>query len=142
MVGGGGPRILRFAARHAEIVGLAPRVNAEGHPLLRELSMRATAQKVARVGEAAGVRADRIELNVIVFDAGVAGHGSLLQSVTARLKATASAILESPYFLFGSRDEVRAALVKRRERLGVSYVAIPDHAMEAIAPVVRELRGT
>jgi probable F420-dependent oxidoreductase len=142
MVGGGGPRILGFAARHAEIVALAPRVNAEGNPLLRELSMRATAQKVARAREAAGVRARRIELNVIVFDAGVAGHGSLLQSVTARLKATASAILESPYFLFGSREEIRAALVRRRERLGISYVAIPDHAMEALAPVIRELRGT
>jgi hypothetical protein len=85
---------------------------------------------------------DALELNVIVFDAEVRGTGSLLASVASRLKAAASAVVESPYFLFGSVDEIRATLVRRRERLGVSYVAVPAKAMEALAPVVRELRGT
>lgn len=143
MVGGGGPRVLGFAARHAEIVALAPRVDAEGKPLLSELSMGATARKVERVRQAAGDRAAGLELNVIVFDAHVSsGRGSFLEGLAARLKATAAAIVESPYFLFGSLDEIRAALIRGRERLGVSYVAVPGHAMEDLAPVVRELRGT
>jgi len=142
MVGGGGPRILGFAARHAEIVALAPRVDLEGKPLLSDMSMGAAERKVARVREAAGARMGGIELNVIVFDADVAGSSSLLASVATRLKAAASAVVDSPYFLFGSADEIRAALIRRRERLGVSYIAVPGAAMEALAPVIRDLRGT
>jgi len=141
MVGGGGPRILGFAARHAEIVALAPRVDREGQPLLEDMSMGAAERKVERVRHAAGARLDSIELNVIVFDADVTGTSSLLGSVAARLKAAASTVVESPYFLFGSADEIRAALIRRRERLGVSYVAVPAKAMEALAPIVRDLRG-
>lgn len=142
MVGGGGPRILGFAARHAEIVALAPRVDPEGKPLLSDMSMGAAERKVARVREAAGPRMDELELNVIVFDADVSGSSSLLSSVATRLKAAASAVVDSPYFLFGSSDEIRAKLLRRRERLGVSYVAVPAAAMEALAPIVRDLRGT
>lgn len=143
MVGGGGPRILRFAARHAEIVALAPRVDAEGKPLLSDLSSRATARKVALAREAAGHRWDRIELNVIVFDAGVAGAGrSLLADVATRLKATAAAVVDSPFFLFGTLEEIRERLLRRRADLGISYVAVPAGAMVDLAPLVRDLRGT
>ncbi|OGO72925.1 MAG: hypothetical protein A3G84_07695 [Chloroflexi bacterium RIFCSPLOWO2_12_FULL_71_12] len=142
MVGGGGPRILRFAARFAEIVALAPGVDREGQPLLADMSMAATERKAARVREAAGDRMDGIELNVIVFDADVAGSSSLLAGVATRLKAAAAAVVDSPYFLFGSADQIRSALIRRRERLGVSYVAVPGKAMEALAPIVRDLRGT
>ena len=85
---------------------------------------------------------DGIELNVIVFDADVAGSSSLLAGVATRLKAAAAAVVDSPYFLFGSADQIRSALIRRRERLGVSYVAVPGKAMEALAPIVRDLRGT
>lgn len=142
MVGGGGPRILRFAARFAEIVALAPRVGHEGQPLLADLAMGAAERKVAVVRDAAGRRIDSIELNVIVFDADVTGSSSLLAGVATRLKAAAAAVVESPYFLFGTADQIRSTLRRRRERLGVSYVAVPRKAMEALSPVVRELRGT
>lgn len=134
--------MLGFAARHAEIVALAPGVDRDGQPLLADMSMAAAERKVARVREVAAARFDDLELNVIVFDAEVAGSGSLLATVAARVKAAASAVVESPYFLFGSAAEIRAALLRRRERLGVSYVAVPAKAMEALAPVVRDLRGT
>jgi probable F420-dependent oxidoreductase len=141
MVGGGGPRVLGFAARHAEIVALAPRVDREGQPLLEDMSMGAAERKVERVRQAAGARMESIELNVIVFDADVTGTSSILGSVAARLKAAASAVVESPYFLFGSADDIRAKLIRRRERLGVSYIAVPAKAMEALAPIVGDLRG-
>lgn len=143
MIGGGGPRILRFAARHAEIVALAPRVDGEGKPLLADLSERATARKVELVRGAAAARWDSLELNVIVFDAGVSGSGgSILGEVATRLKATAAAVVDSPFFLFGTLDRIRELLVRRREELGISYLALPQRAMEELAPLVNELRGT
>jgi len=34
LIGGGGPRMLRLAARHAQIVGLLPQFDAHGRPML------------------------------------------------------------------------------------------------------------
>ena len=142
MVGGGGPRVLRFAARTADIVALAPHVDAEGRPVLPSLTTADVAEKVALVRDAAGERWDRVELNVIVFDAAVSSdRHSLLANVATRLKATAAAIVDSPFFLFGSLEEVRERLLRRREDLAISYVAIPQAAMEDLAPLVAELRG-
>ena len=142
MIGGGGPVMLRLAARHADIVALAPQVNAEGGPHLAHLSAGATAEKVALVRAAAGERFDRLELNVIVFDAAVTGdRSSFAASIAARLKGAVAGVIDSPYFLFGSLDQIRADLLARRERFGISYVALPEKVMEAFAPLARELGG-
>ncbi|GAC1695422.1 MAG: TIGR03621 family F420-dependent LLM class oxidoreductase [Candidatus Limnocylindrales bacterium] len=140
MIGGGGPRMLRFAARHADIVALAPQVNADGQPHLAHLTTAATADKIRFVRAAAGTRFDDLELNVIVFDAAIDGEArSLLDGIAGRLKASAATLVDSPYFLYGSLDKVRRNLLERRERLGVSYYAIPEKVMEPFAPLAREL---
>lgn len=142
MIGGGGPTMLRLAARHADIVALAPQVNAEGGPHLAHLAAGATADKIATVRAAAGERFASLELNVIVFDAAVTGdRSSFAASVAARLKGAAAGVIDSPYFLFGSLDQIRADLLARRERFGISYVALPEKVMEAFAPLAQELGG-
>ena len=40
MIGGGGMRVLRFAARVADIVSFAPNIGAHGRPKLASLSER------------------------------------------------------------------------------------------------------
>lgn len=140
MIGGGGPRMLRFAARHADIVALAPQVNADGQPHVAHLTTGATADKIATVRAAAGARFDAIELNVIVFDAAITGDvSSFREAAAARFKAAAATLVDSPYFLYGSLDKVKRDLLERRERLGVSYYAIPEKIMEPFAPLAREL---
>ncbi len=140
MIGGGGPRMLRFAARHADIVALAPQVNADGRPHVGHLTIAATAGKIATVRAAAGSRFEAIELNVIVFDAAIDGDASsLLDAVAARLKAAVTTLVDSPYFLYGSLQKIRRDLLQRRERLGVTYYAIPEKIMEPFAPLAREL---
>lgn len=142
MVGGGGPVMLRLAAREADIVALAPQVDHEGKPHLAQLTLGATDVKVRQVREAAGARFSELELNVIVFDVAVTDEpSSVLAAVAGRLKATAAAIVESPYFLFGSVATLRRQLLERRDRLGITYYAIPERAMERLAPLARELRG-
>lgn len=142
MIGGGGPRILRFAARHADIVALNPRFDANGHPVVSELTTGEVERKLRRLREAVGPALERVELNVFVFDAGVTDEPrSPLDAIATRLKGAASQIVDSPYFLYGSVADLVRTLIARRERLGFSYIGLPASALEPFAPVIRELRG-
>jgi probable F420-dependent oxidoreductase len=142
MVGGGGPRMLGIAAREAQIVALAPAVNMRGGPKLQTVTVASLAERLSRLRRVARARFADLELNVIVFDAAVTdARQSLTQMLAARLKATATAVVESPFFLYGSRRGLVETLLERRERLGVSYIALPGTAMRAFAPIVAELHG-
>lgn len=142
MLGGGGPRMLRLAAREADIVSFVPQFNAAGRPILRQATERALVEKVATVRRAAGGRFDQLELNVFVAAAGMVGSGS---SVAASLVAGGMAAfvgpVGSPYVLHGTRARLREILERRRERLGISFYAIPQPALESVAPLVEDLSG-
>jgi probable F420-dependent oxidoreductase len=140
MIGGGGPRMLRIAAREAQIVALAPVSNARGRPNLDTLATGSLAKRVAFLRRSP--RFSELELNVIVFDAGVTDAArSIVDALTARLKSAATAIVDSPFFMYGSRASLVEDLLARRERLGVSYIALPGRAMRAFGPVIAALRG-
>ena len=143
MVGGGGPRLLRLAARQADIVGLAPQMTARGRPMLRLATDDALSRRVELVRRAAGARFEALELNVFVADAGVVGgRQPVAASVAAWLKSAGPALAGgSPYVLYGTVPQLREAMLQRRERTGVSSYGIPADAMEAFAPLVEELAG-
>ncbi len=141
-VGGGGPRILRFAAREADIVGLLPGFTRRGYPKVRQSTEGATAAKIRTVREAAGDRFDRIELNIWVGDAGLVGaRAGVRSSVANAAKATAAGLVGSPYVLYGTLPRVRDVLQRRRDELGISYYILPGHTRRAMAPLVEALAG-
>ncbi len=143
MVGGGGPRLLRLAAREAQIVGLAPQMSVAGRPMVRAIGDDAVAERIEIVRRAAGDRFETLELNAFVADGGVAGGGrSVAASLAALLKAAGPAALGgSPYLLYGSLAQLRDSLLRRRERTGISSYGIPARRMEEFAPLVAELSG-
>jgi len=142
MIGGGGPRILRFAAEHADIIALNPQFNADGHPVLSDLTTGATLRKLDVLREALGDRFAKVELNVFIVDAGVSDEPrSLLDAIATRLKGTAAQLVDSPFFLYGSVAELKRQILERRERLGITYYGLPEKTLESFVPVVRELRG-
>ena len=142
MIGGGGPRILRFAVEHADIIALNPRFDANGHPVLSDLTTGATLRKLDVLREALGDRFAKVELNVFIVDAGVSDEPrSLLDAIATRLKGTAAQLVDSPFFLYGSVAELKRQILERRERLGITYYGLPEKVLEPFAPVVRELRG-
>ena len=51
-------------------------------------------------------------------------------------------ILDSPYFLVGSIDQIVEDLQARRERYGISYVSVPTELVDEFSPVVARLAGT
>lgn len=144
VIGGGGPRMLRIAAREADIVGLLPQFNARGRPIFSQASERETARKVEIIREAAGSREafERLELNVLVADGGIIGRSSPGGSALALVKSVGPlAIGGTPYLLYGTASQIRERLLRRRERLGISYYVLHVPLMEPMAPVVEALAG-
>ena len=142
MIGGGGPRMLRLAATHADIVALNPRFDQNGQPVIADLTSGATERKLERLRAEVGDALPERELNVFIVDAGVTDEPrSLVDALATRLKGVAAQLVDSPYFLYGSTADLKRTLLERRERLGISYIGLPDKAMEPFAPLVRELRG-
>ncbi len=143
MIGGGGPRVLRFAARHADIVSFIPSFDVHGRPKLATLRERSFAERIAVFRKAAGPRADQIDVNIWLLDAGVSDNARGIRRAAATVaKRGANAVAGFPFLLYGTRSSLRDLLRERRERLGINYIAVPGQAMDEFAPVVRELRGT
>jgi probable F420-dependent oxidoreductase len=142
IIGGGGPRMLRIAAREADIVGLIPQFDTHGRPIVGQATEGATAVKAAIVREAAGDRWEQLRLDINVVDAGLVGSGAgPLASLAAASKATAVALIGTPYVLYGTLPRLRVLLEQRREQLGITQYALPIHSMEAMAPLVEALSG-
>jgi probable F420-dependent oxidoreductase len=143
MIGGGGPRVLRFAARNAEIVSFIPTMGANGRPKLGSLRVKNFTERIAQVRKAAGARADELDLNIWLADAGVsdASRGFRRAAMTIA-KRGANAIAGFPFVLYGTRSSLRSLLRERRERFGLNYISVPGQAMDEFAPIVQELRGT
>jgi probable F420-dependent oxidoreductase len=141
-IGAGGPRMLRLAAREADIVGLIPQFTRGGIPRLTDATEGALARKLELLRTAAGDRFSALELSVYCADAGMVGSGhSLLGSVGSALKGAVVAPVGSPYVLYGTLGALRDRLERRREALGISHYAIPHHALESMAPLVEALAG-
>ena len=143
MIGGGGVRVLRFAARHAEIVSFIPSFDVRGRPKLDTLRERSFAERIALYRRAAGARASDVDLNIWLLDAGVTDTArDFRRAALTSAKRGANALAGFPFLLYGSRSSLREQLRERRERLGVNYISVPGQALDEFAPVVQELRGT
>jgi probable F420-dependent oxidoreductase len=142
IIGGGGPRMLRFAAREADIVGLLPQMNPRGRPIVAQATDGATRVKAALVREAAGDRWDAIDLNVLVFYAGlVGGREGVLASARNAAFAGAVSLVGTPYVLHGTPARVREILLRRREAWGLNSYTFAAGSMESMAPIVAALAG-
>ena len=143
MLGGGGPRTLRLAAREAQIVSFVPQFTPSGRPMLRYVAEAGLAERAAVVRRAAGDRFDELDLDVFVADAGVIGGDQLLsRTMRAVLRSLGPAVLGgSPYLLYGTLDHLRDHMLRRREQLGINSYGIPARVMEQFAPLVASLSG-
>lgn len=144
IIGGGAPRLLRFAGATADIVG----VNASIHSgaidgdAARDAMGDRIDQKVAWVREGAGDRFDELELNAWLSVAEVTDDADGFAEMIAPLFGVSPAeALESPLTLVGSPGQIAERLGARRERWGYSYTVIPGAKAHDFAPIVAELTG-
>ena len=143
-IGGGGRRTLTLAAREASIVGLVPRARRDGSGLdLTDLSDAATREKLEWVRSAAGERFDSLEIHALIQAVAVAERRTAAaDDLASRFKVARDVVLETPYVLLGTIEEICETLWERRERYGISYLTVFERDMEVFAPVVARLAGT
>lgn len=141
LIAGGSRRILTFAGREADIVGLVPRTRAGdlefswGHPA-------ATAQQVEWVREGAGERFSELELNTLVFNVVVTDHPRrAAEEIAVDVGVSPELVLESVHFLVGTEAAIANEVQMWRERFGISYIVAMEQDHDALAPVVGRLTG-
>lgn len=145
LIGAGGPRMLRFAGQHADIVGITAviRSGAIDADAARDGAADRFDLKVQWVREGAGDRFDDLELSSLVFLAAVTDDAApMAEAMAPAFGVTPDEVLESPMAVIGTVDEICDQLIARRERWGISYVVFQDDAFETMAPVVARLAGT
>lgn len=142
LVGGGGPKLLAFAAQEAQIIGIDPRSQTGGGGDPEDITGAAVDRKVGWIREAAGERWAELEINIQVWEVDPEFH---TRSGTPPPRARGISEEElplSPHYLVGDTDEMVDTLLARRERWGISYITLPASALPIFEPVMARLAST
>lgn len=144
LLGGGGRKLLSLAARVADVVGINPAARSGAHDAATDLDSRAdvTDEKLRWIEEAAGARFPDLELSMQVYaDCVTASRAEGDRVLAARYAFELAEARLVPYAWVGSVDEICEGLERKRERWGVSYWIVPEHAMESMGEVVVRMNG-
>ncbi len=126
LVAGAGERMLKLAAREADIIAIGSKITAQGvDPTDATLE-----QKIVWIKEAAGERFAELEMSQTIYDLVITDSGSAISPqgppIPKRLVDTEQAITQ---------------LLEQRDRYGFSYLQVYEGQMENFAPVVARLAG-
>jgi probable F420-dependent oxidoreductase len=147
LIGGNGPRLLALAAREADIVGFSGinfRHGGASPPDLSGWRASSVDERVQLVRDAAGdERYGQLELNALVQRVVVTDDQvKAAEELTSRwTQLTPDEILQSPYVLIGTVDQMVEDLQARRDRWGISYYVVHEPYLDAFAPVVARIAG-
>jgi probable F420-dependent oxidoreductase len=150
LIGGNGNRVLRLAGRVADIAGLAGfSHNRDATKVeLTHFDAIGLEDRIGVVRDAAGDRFDAIELNALIQ---FVVQTDDRQASAAELAAAFGGVspefvLDSPFVLLGTHEQMAETLDERQRRFGVSYWTVFDEwigresAMFDIAEVIALLR--
>jgi len=144
LVGAGGPRMLRLAARHADIVGVLPapiRGPADGDDPGDRLPAAFEA-KLGVLRAAAGDRFPQLEISALATFIVTSARRAATEELIARrgwAGIDAETVWQMPTIFIGSPDQVRSDLQERRERFGLSYLVAGEDSLPVLAEVIRGL---
>jgi len=148
-VGGGSPKMLRFAAQNADIVGIAPRVLPDGKADVLGCTLAGSEKKIAIIREAAGPRLDELEINTYPSLSGKVTDQArpAAREVADRLRRrygvelSEQDVLESPHVFIGSVNGLIEKFQMLNERLGINHILVGEEYQD-FAPVVERLIGS
>lgn len=144
LIGGGGKRVLSYAAREADIVGINGTLTAGvvGPEALATMTAEAVDEKVAIVAAAGAHRLNDIEMNIRTFFVKVTDdRAGMVDRISSMFQVPADMINNSPFALIGSVDSCIEQLLERREKWGFSYTIVGAENIDECAPIVAALRG-
>ncbi len=132
MIAGNGDRVLRIAARSADIIGLTGgdrAATAQEDPL---------ADRIAFVRDAAGDRFDELELNVAITAMPVddSGRPDLTIPRISLPGLSDEELLRHPGVLSGSTEEIAERIRGYRDVYGISYLIVQMRHAEAFGKVI------
>lgn len=136
MIAGNGDRMLRIAARSADIIGLTGgdrAATADEDPL---------ADRIAFVRDAAAGRFGELELNIAITAMPVddSGQPDLTIPRISLPGLSDEELLRHPGVLSGSVDEIADRIRRYRDVYGISYVIVQMRHAEAFGKVIELLR--
>lgn len=140
LIGGGGRRMMRIAARRADIVGLVPQSMPDGGLDPRSHPADAFDDRIAALEDeisASGRTDGGPERSLLIFDL-----WARIEDVTSEGTSVDPALAaESPYVLIGDPPAMIEKLLERRERWGISYFVCfaSDPSVGLFRDVVRRM---
>ena len=144
LIGGGGKRVLSYAAREADIIGINGTLTAGvvGPEALETMTAESVDEKVAIVAAAGAHRINDIEMNIRTFFVKVTNdRAATVEGISSMFGVSKELIDASPFALIGSVEECIEQLLERRERWGFSYTIVGAENIHECAPIVAALRG-
>jgi len=145
IIGGNGLRLLALAAKEANTVNLTGITFTQGGTVhdMSGWKVAGIDERMRVVREAAGPRFDRLELSAqiqrVIVTENRRGTAEELQKTWQQLSV--EEILEAPFVLLGTVDEMVEALQARRDRWGISFFVTFEQFLATLAPVVARLAG-
>ena len=128
LVAGAGERMLKLAAREADIIAIGSKFTGRG-PDPTDATLE---QKLAWIREAAGERFSELELSQTIY------HMQISDSVGAATPpAGGPPVSRQPF----TTEQAVTHLLEQRERFGFSYLQVYEGQMENFAPVLARLAG-
>jgi probable F420-dependent oxidoreductase len=146
IIGGTGDRMLELAVRRADTVAVGGLFQVPGQPpgTFRMGTAAEAAERVRFIRERAGKRAGDLELHALIQIVAVTDDRvqTARDLVAERLpNFTADELLETPFALIGTVDEIAGQLRQRREELGFSFITVHEPYMTTFGPVIERLRN-
>lgn len=128
LVAGAGEKMLKLAAREADIIAIGSKISARG-PDPTDATLE---QKLAWIKEAAGEREADLELSQTIYDLEITDSGTPLSSQQGGWFVSRRPL---------STEQAVAHLLEQRDLYGFSYLQIQAAQVENFAPVVAQLAG-
>ena len=144
LIGGGGKRVLTYAAQVADIIGINATMSAGavGPEAISTMTAEAVDGKVDIIRETAGDRFNHVEMNIRAFLVNITDDAAgAISRLAAGMGVEESMVAETPFALMGPPSKLIEDLIARRERWGFSYVIVGGEDIEKFAPVVAALSG-
>jgi probable F420-dependent oxidoreductase len=138
LIGGGGPRMIRLAARHADIYGLTPRSLPQGGLDPADFAADAVERKLQVLAQALDAE-DRppedLEVSALVF-----GIYRTPEECPRNGWIPPELVSESPLALVGGPDRVADTLYQRRQQLNLSYYVCFASDLDRMEPIVAAVK--
>lgn len=146
LIAGGSDRILKLAAKRADIVGHTAIWSVKGKPpgTFRTGSHEEFAERVRFFQEQAGDRFDEIEVNFLIQAVLVADNRrAAAEKVVAErnLDMTPQQLLDAPTIFIGTLEQIAEQVADHRERYGITYFSVHEPYMRTFGPVIKMLRS-